>query len=83
MKTKNYLALFIAIAFLTSIFAPLITLTNAELALTPRIHVDQGLSTNWSGYAAIPASGLVTSVQVSWVVPAVTGAKRTTAYSSF
>jgi hypothetical protein len=39
------------------------------------------VSTNWSGYAALPQSGSVTAVSASWVVPAVTGAS--TAYSSF
>lgn len=38
-------------------------------------------STNWSGYAALPASGTVSMVSGSWVVPAVTGSG--TAYSSF
>jgi hypothetical protein len=83
MKTKNYLALIIAIAFLTSIFAPLTVCADTGIVLAPRLHVEQSKSTNWSGYAAVPASGEVTSVQGSWVVPAVTGAKRTTSYSSF
>jgi hypothetical protein len=84
MKTKNYFALIIAIAFLISIFAPLISVTDAELALAPRIHVDQSsTSSNWSGYAVTQESGSITSVKGSWTVPAVTGAKRTTSYSSF
>jgi hypothetical protein len=40
-------------------------------------------STNWSGYAVTGSTGSVTSVQGSWIVPAVTGTRFTTAYSSF
>jgi hypothetical protein len=40
-------------------------------------------STNWSGYAVTGSSGSVASVQGSWIVPAVTGSRSTTAYSSF
>jgi hypothetical protein len=40
-------------------------------------------STNWSGYAVTGSSGSVTYVQGSWIVPAVTGSRFTTAYSSF
>ncbi len=66
-----------------STFAPLIAVTGAELALAPRIGIDQSTASNWSGYAAVPSSGSVSSVSGSWIVPAVTGARRTTAYSSF
>jgi hypothetical protein len=40
-------------------------------------------STNWSGYVVNGSSGSVTYVQGSWIVPAVTGSRFTTAYSSF
>jgi hypothetical protein len=44
-------------------------------------------STNWSGYGAAtnlssPATGSVTAVSGSWVVPTVTGSRHGTAYSS-
>lgn len=56
----------------------------------PRIQFWDGTSItdlNWSGYAAEtnitdPASGAVTGVSGSWVVPAVTGSGRTDTYSS-
>jgi hypothetical protein len=40
-------------------------------------------STNWSGYAVTGATGTVTAANGSWIVPAVTGSRFTTAYSSF
>jgi hypothetical protein len=40
-------------------------------------------STNWSGYAVTGSTGSVTYVQGSWIVPAVTGNRFTSAYSSF
>ncbi len=51
----------------------------------PQIHVKDGTSTNWAGYAVEtslknPKSGAVTDVKGSWVVPAVTGS--TNAWSS-
>src|SRR5271166_4368093 len=44
-------------------------------------------STNWSGYGAAtnlsaPATGSVTAVSGSWVVPTVTGSRRGTVYSA-
>jgi hypothetical protein len=83
MRSKRYLAIIVAIALLASVFAPLVAVSGAELALAPRIHIDQSTSSNWGGYAVQSTSGSVTSVKGSWVVPSVTGAKRTTAYSSF
>jgi hypothetical protein len=53
----------------------------------PRIRIDESTSGNWSGYAALAANssgqaGSVTDVRGSWIVPTVTGARRTTTYSS-
>jgi len=54
----------------------------------PRIHVKEGTSTNWAGYAVqtdlvYPQKNSVTDVQGSWVVPSVDCAATPTAYSSF
>ncbi len=51
----------------------------------PQIHVKEGTSTNWAGYAVEtglknPKSGAVTDVKGSWIVPTVTGS--TNAWSS-
>ena len=56
-----------------------------KLSLAPKLFHDNGTSnsTNWSGYAVTGPTGSVTSVSGSWIVPTVTGSKRTTAYSSF
>jgi hypothetical protein len=62
----------------------------------PRIHVQESTSTNWAGYAVEQGAsvdsttgelyggttGVVTDVQGTWVVPSVTGSKKTTGYSS-
>jgi hypothetical protein len=52
----------------------------------PRVHLKNGTSSNWSGYAIesnlkTPATGTVTNVQGSWVVPAVSCTNAST-YSS-
>jgi hypothetical protein len=59
--------------------------TAPKLSLTTRTRHDDGnyYSTNWSGYAVTGSTGSVTSVSGSWIVPTVTGSRRTTAYSSF
>ena len=52
----------------------------------PRLRLWDSTSGNWSGYAVpLEKSGVTdtfSDVQGTWVVPAVTGAKRTTTYSS-
>jgi hypothetical protein len=53
----------------------------------PHLRIAEGTSANWSGYAAQSTggsgvAGSVTDVQGSWIVPTVTGKKRTTTYSS-
>ena len=54
----------------------------------PRIHLKDGLSTNWAGYAALtslasPQNGAVSDVKGSWTVPAVNCSVTPNAYSSF
>jgi len=72
-----------------------------EAGLSPVIHgvthaprirdgadVDEGTSSNWSGYAELtdltsPATGVVSEVHGTWIVPAVTGSQKgKTTYSS-
>jgi len=59
-----------------------------EHGTNPHIPVFEGLSTNWSGYAALtnlthPTKGSVTNVSGSWIVPRVVkSAGSTTTYSS-
>jgi hypothetical protein len=62
----------------------------------PRVHVQESTSTNWAGYAVEQnatvnattgelyggTAGVVTNVTGTWVVPSVTGSKKSTAYSS-
>jgi hypothetical protein len=85
MKTKSFIAVVVSVLFLFSMFAPLFASANVEMA--PRIHVKDGTSTNWSGYAALAVASkkgetqTVTEVKGSWTVPAVSGSG--TAYSSF
>jgi hypothetical protein len=66
-------------------FAPLFA--SAQVDMAPRIHVKEGTSTNWSGYAVLPTAvkrgqtQSVTDVKGSWTVPAVVGTG--TSYSAF
>ncbi len=85
MKTKPFITALISTIFLISMFAPLFVFAKPEMA--PRIHILDGTSTNWSGYAvqtdlANPQSGVVTDVKGTWIVPAITGNAKNT-YSSF
>lgn len=66
-------------------YAAAFTPTNG-LFNNPRMHLKNGTSSNWSGYATetnlkTPASNAVTFVTGSWVVPAVT-CSRSSTYSS-
>jgi hypothetical protein len=76
-----------------ALFASLILLvtfsigSGSSLANTPRIHIKNGASLNWSGYAvesslSSPSSGVVSDVKGSWVVPSVTGPSKGSYYSS-
>jgi len=54
----------------------------------PRIHIKDGTSLNWSGYAietnlTYPQNGAVTDVKGSWTVPAANCSVTPNAYSSF
>ena len=79
------LSAFLAVSLmLMSLLIP--TLIFAGPLMTPEMRFrdtsgSSWSSTNWSGYAVTGSN--VTSVQGSWIVPAVTGTRSTTAYSSF
>jgi hypothetical protein len=84
MKSKSVIAVLVGALFLISMFAPLIVSSQIEMA--PRIHIKEGTSTNWSGYAALATTTgkkaqTVTDVKGSWTVPAVSGVGTT--YSAF
>jgi len=56
----------------------------AAASASPIIRVGNGAqSSNWSGYAVTGATGSITSVQGTWVVPAVTCGSGETSYSAF
>jgi hypothetical protein len=84
---KRSTTLFASIVGLLMLLAALSPALAAapQISLAPRMHHVNGsyYSTNWSGYAVTGSTGSVTSVSGSWVVPTVTGGRRTTAYSSF
>jgi len=72
------------------VFLVPIAVSSSENQITyaPRIHVKEGTSTNWAGYAvltnlAAPQKGAVTDVKGSWVVPFVDCVSTPSAYSSF
>jgi len=80
---KLNLALFVGSILLT------IYLVNSSSFLlhAPRIHIKEGTSLNWAGYAVQtnlkkPQNGVVTDVQGSWTVPAVS-CTSTNSYSAF
>jgi hypothetical protein len=78
---KRAAAAFLVFATFFGGAAPVGALTNA-----PMVHVRQGASTNWSGYAietnlSSPTAGVMTDVKAQWVVPQVTCSGSNT-YSS-
>jgi hypothetical protein len=86
MKSSALSTLLIGSLMLLAAFAPALVLAGPVMTQGMRAGGADGSSwssTNWSGYAVTGSSGQVTSVQGSWIVPAVTGSRRTTAYSSF
>jgi len=87
MKSSATLSTFlIGSLMLLAAFSPALALSSPLMAPGMCAESTSGsswYSTNWSGYAVTGPTGSVTSVQGSWTVPAVTGAVRTTAYSSF
>jgi hypothetical protein len=78
---SSFSALLVASLMLLAAFSPALALAGPMMA--PRMLPGRSswYSTNWSGYAVTGSS--VTFVNGSWVVPTVTGARSTTAYSSF
>jgi hypothetical protein len=86
---KRGTTLILAIALLGMAVIPSVSAAeNGPLTPTsgPRSHLRNGLSTNWSGYAALtnlanPQSNSVSDVKGQWIVPAVS-CTRTASYSS-
>ncbi len=87
MSNRGKLALIIIVSMV--LLTPTYALTPVTFsANAPRIHLRDGTSLNWSGYAvetnlASPQKGAVSDVKGSWTVPAVTCTSTPTAYSSF
>jgi hypothetical protein len=84
MKKLNLLLILLSLIFVSS------ALYSSPYVIfqAPRIHVKEGTSLNWAGYAALtnlqkPQNGAVSDVQGSWIVPAVDCFKTPNAYSSF
>jgi len=83
MKNLNLLLILLSVifAFSTLYFSPY------AIFQAPRIHLKEGTSLNWAGYAVQtsltkPMNGAVTDVQGTWIVPAVI-CSATNSYSSF
>ena len=83
MKNLNLLLISLSVIFAFSIlyFSPY------AISQAPRIHVKEGTSSNWAGYAALtnlqkPQNSAVTDVKGSWTVPSVS-CTSTNSYSSF
>jgi len=78
------LVISILMAMVVCLLPGLPVASAAEPMNAPRIHVRDGNSTNWSGYAALPASGngKFTDVIGSWTVPIVTGTSTVNTYSA-
>lgn len=60
---------------------------NSPILHAPRIHVKEGESTNWAGYAALtsltnPSVGSVSNVQGKWLVPTMSCTSTGNTYSS-
>lgn len=84
MKSLNLLLISLSVIFAFSIlyFSPY------AIFQAPNIHVKEGTSSNWAGYAVLtnlasPQNGAVTDVQGSWKVPVVVCSATPSAYSSF
>jgi hypothetical protein len=85
MKKYAFAILVLATILVSTLFA---SVSASIVVNAPRSRIDDSTSSNWSGYAIQtnlnhPAKNVVTDVQGSWVVPAVTGSSGTTTYSSF
>jgi hypothetical protein len=80
MKPAKLSTFLIGSLILLAALSPALIL--ADPAMTPTIHIEHSTSSNWSGYAATAATGLVTDVKGSWRVPTVSSGS-TNAWSSF
>ena len=83
-KNGLKLALFVSLILL----ATCLVYSSSFSFNAPRIHIKEGTSSNWSGYAietnlTYPQKGAVTDVKGSWTVPAVNYSVTPNAYSSF
>jgi hypothetical protein len=72
----------VIVLFALASLAPAFAFSASQVSSVPRIRAGASTSTNWSGYAVTGASGSVSYVNGSWIVPEVT-ASATNAYSSF
>lgn len=86
MKTKY---LFILSIMLILTVLPIVN-SNSFISLTnaPNIHIKQGTSSNWAGYAIVPnltkkQAVLVDDVKGSWIMPELTCSFGENSYSSF
>ncbi len=78
----------IALAAVSILAVSSMALSDTPLTSSPRIHIRDGTSYNWAGYAVetnlnSPQSGAVTDVKGSWKVPVVNCKSTPNAYSSF
>lgn len=78
----------LALSALTFVLVLSLFSSGPILMHVPSLHLRNGKSTNWSGYAvetslSSPASSAVSDVKGVWVVPSVSGAVTPNAYSSF
>jgi hypothetical protein len=83
-QMKIPIAILFSIIVILSAISPALAATP-QISMGPRIQTDfTSSSTNWAGYAITGASGSVTSVSGSWIVPTVSAIASTpTAYSAF
>lgn len=82
---RNFLVF--GVLFFSLLSLNLILASPASLH-APRIHVKNGYSTNWAGYAIqtdlqSPQNNVMTFINGSWTVPSVTCSPGSTSYSSF
>jgi hypothetical protein len=85
MKKLTLVLLTLSVLLASSLVS---SLASSGLTNAPNIHVKEGTSLNWAGYAIEtnlnkPQSGAVTDVKGSWVVPTVDCLATPNAYSSF
>ena len=82
-KMKTSIALLFSVIVILAAISPALAETP-QPSMRPRELTDSNSSSyNWAGYAVSDPAGLVTYVSGSWIVPSVSGSKKTTAYSAF